>query len=63
MRHPIHPMLVHFPVATLFLATLGDIASLFMDEQVSRIGWGAARYRYDHHIACHGGGSDGTWKN
>lgn len=37
MRHPIHPMLVHFPVATLFLATLGDIASLFMDEQVSRV--------------------------
>ncbi len=36
MKHPIHPMLVHFPVATWFLATLGDIASLFTHEQV---GW------------------------
>jgi uncharacterized membrane protein len=36
MKHPIHPMLVHFPVATWFLATLADIASLFTNEQV---GW------------------------
>lgn len=36
MKHPIHPMLVHFPVATWFLATLADIASLLTNEQV---GW------------------------
>lgn len=36
MKHPIHPMLVHFPIATWFLATLADLASLFMNEQV---GW------------------------
>lgn len=38
MKHPIHPMLVHFPVATWFLATLADMASLFTNEQV---GWAA----------------------
>ncbi len=38
MRHPVHPMLVHFPVATWFLSTLGDIAGLFTDDgQVSRV--------------------------
>lgn len=36
MRHPIHPILVHFPVAAWFFTTVGDIASLFMGEQV---GW------------------------
>ncbi len=36
MKHPLHPMLVHFPIATLFLATLADILSLFTNEQV---GW------------------------
>lgn len=36
MTHPIHPLLVHFPVATWSLATIGDIASLFLGEQV---GW------------------------
>ncbi|GKS70197.1 hypothetical protein W03_22010 [Nitrosomonas sp. PY1] len=36
MKHPIHPMLVHFPIATWFLATIADIASLFTNEQV---GW------------------------
>lgn len=36
MKHPIHPMLVHFPIATWFLATMADIASLFTNEQV---GW------------------------
>ncbi|MCE7914233.1 MAG: DUF2231 domain-containing protein [Nitrosomonas sp. PRO4] len=36
MKHPIHPMLVHFPIATWFLATIADIASLFTNEQ---IGW------------------------
>ncbi|SFL34735.1 Uncharacterized membrane protein [Nitrosomonas aestuarii] len=35
MRHPLHPILVHFPVAAWFFATIGDIASLFMGEQVS----------------------------
>lgn len=36
MTHPIHPLLVHFPIATWFLATIGDVASLFLGEQV---GW------------------------
>ena len=36
MKHPIHPILVHFPIATWFLATIADIASLFTNEQV---GW------------------------
>ena len=29
MRHPLHPALVHFPVACWSLATLADIASLW----------------------------------
>lgn len=29
MRHPIHPMLVHFPVACWSLATIADFASLY----------------------------------
>ena len=37
MRHPIHPMLVHFPVATWSISTLGDIAGLFTNEQVSQV--------------------------
>ena len=36
MKHPMHPILVHFPIATWFLATIADIASLFTNEQV---GW------------------------
>jgi uncharacterized membrane protein len=37
MKHPIHPILVHFPIATWFLATIADIACLlFTNEQ---IGW------------------------
>lgn len=36
MKHPIHPMLVHFPIATWFLATIADIVSLFANEQA---GW------------------------
>jgi uncharacterized membrane protein len=29
MRHPLHPALVHFPIACWTLATAGDIASLW----------------------------------
>jgi uncharacterized membrane protein len=36
MRHPLHPALVHFPVACWTLATVGDFASLF---------WGEAAWR------------------
>lgn len=32
MRHPLHPALVHFPVACWSLATMGDVASLFWGE-------------------------------
>lgn len=34
MKHPIHPLLVHFPVACWTLATLGDLASLRFGETV-----------------------------
>lgn len=36
MRHPLHPALVHFPVACWSLATLADFASLH---------WGEAAWR------------------
>lgn len=36
MTHPIHPILVHFPIAAWFFATIGDVASLFFGPQV---GW------------------------
>lgn len=32
MRHPLHPMLVHFPVACWSLGTLADFASLHFGE-------------------------------
>ncbi len=32
MRHPLHPALVHFPVACWSLATLADFASLYFGE-------------------------------
>lgn len=35
MKHPIHPILVHFPIATWFISTIGDVAGLFTNEQVS----------------------------
>lgn len=35
MKHPIHPILVHFPIAAWFISTIGDVASLFTNEQVS----------------------------
>lgn len=38
MKHPMHPILVHFPIAAWFISTIGDIAGLFTNEQVS---WGA----------------------
>lgn len=33
MRHPLHPAIVHFPVACWSLATLADFASLRFGEQ------------------------------
>lgn len=35
MKHPVHPILVHFPIATWFISTIGDIAGLFIDERIS----------------------------
>lgn len=32
MRHPLHPMLVHFPVACWSLATVADVASLYYGQ-------------------------------
>lgn len=32
MAHPLHPALVHFPVACWSLATFGDIASLALED-------------------------------
>ena len=37
-RHPLHPMLVHFPVACWSLATLADIASLHFGEGAGWLG-------------------------
>jgi uncharacterized membrane protein len=36
MSHPLHPALVHFPVACWSLATAGDLASLFWREPAWR---------------------------
>ncbi|GAA5073435.1 DUF2231 domain-containing protein [Lysobacter panacisoli] len=36
MRHPLHPALVHFPIATWSLATAGDLASLLWGEPAWR---------------------------
>lgn len=30
MNHPIHPLLVHFPIACWSLSTLGDLATIFL---------------------------------
>ena len=32
MRHPLHPALVHFPVACWSLATAGELTSLFLGQ-------------------------------
>jgi uncharacterized membrane protein len=37
MRHPLHPALVHFPIACWSLATLGDLASLVSGEPTWRL--------------------------
>lgn len=34
MRHPIHPMLVHFPIATWVISTLCDIGALFTANEL-----------------------------
>lgn len=39
MRHPLHPALVHFPVACWSLATLTDFGSLWLGESAWR--WSA----------------------
>jgi len=36
-NHPLHPALVHFPIACWSLATVGDIASLFIDGDLWKI--------------------------
>lgn len=38
MRHPLHPALVHFPVACWSLATAADLASLRWGESAWRFG-------------------------
>jgi uncharacterized membrane protein len=37
MRHPLHPALVHFPIACWSLATAGDLASLLWGEPAWRL--------------------------
>ncbi|MGB3740511.1 MAG: DUF2231 domain-containing protein [Castellaniella sp.] len=39
MRHPLHPALVHFPIACWSLATLADFSSLWLGESAWR--WSA----------------------
>lgn len=36
MSHPLHPALVHFPIAGWSLATLADLASLWLGEPACR---------------------------
>lgn len=36
MKHPIHPMIVHFPIACWSLATLGDLLSIFSKLQLDK---------------------------
>lgn len=37
MRMPLHPMVVHFPVAAWSLATIGDVAGLVVDIPLERV--------------------------
>lgn len=37
MAHPIHPAIVHFPIACWTLSTLGDVASCWLGEPAWRI--------------------------
>jgi uncharacterized membrane protein len=48
MRHPLHPALVHFPVACWSLATAADLASLHF----GRPAWGLAGVLLAVGIAC-----------
>ncbi|WP_047553006.1 DUF2231 domain-containing protein [Methylotenera sp. G11] len=34
MKHPLHPAIVHFPIACWMLATFADISSLWLGRQV-----------------------------
>lgn len=36
MSHPMHPALVHFPIACWSLATLADVLGIFIDEPTWR---------------------------
>ena len=37
MRHPVHPVLVHFPVACWSLGSLFDIASIYFVDETARL--------------------------
>ena len=37
MSHPIHPALVHFPIACWSLGTVADIAGIFFDKEISEM--------------------------
>lgn len=37
MAHPVHPAIVHFPIACWTISTLGDIASIWLGEPAWRI--------------------------
>lgn len=37
MAHPVHPAIVHFPIACWTLSTFGDIASLWLGEAVWKL--------------------------
>lgn len=40
MAHPIHPAIVHFPIACLTLGTAADVSSIWMNERVwQAAGW------------------------
>jgi len=36
MKHPVHPLIVHFPIACWSLSTFGDIAGMFLTINLSQ---------------------------
>lgn len=37
MKHPIHPLIVHFPIACWSLSTLGDLAGLVFTTNLAQV--------------------------
>lgn len=37
MKHPVHPLIVHFPIACWSLSTFGDIARVFLTTNLTQV--------------------------